>query len=288
MLAALRGLQLFGLWLVATVAGIGLISFPRAVAPLELPLLMLDADAVSAQERQDSELAAKAPTTEKAKQLMADYLSFGEAEVMLLEQPLLLQQRRRMFRRAQEAVVEESGPDAGHAVRALALSKFEAALTGELPKDELKGVLGIFPHVLTQHLVTRDGIELGPHFVVRTLYKARWNRMCGLLPEADLSPIERRAYFGWMGLHASNLPIGERRQALLGYAAAGGAEADQALGVLAFMDHDYARAAQSLERAYAQKLNWRLRNYLRGARVAAGQLGELETANSGSWTNAHN
>ncbi|HET8936210.1 MAG TPA: hypothetical protein VFN67_22355 [Polyangiales bacterium] len=288
MLAALRGLQLFGLWLVVTLAGIALIALPRAVAPLELPVLTLNAEDVSAQEREDAELAANAPNTAKAKALMADYLNFGEAEIMVVAQPMLLEQRRRMLRLEQEAVVAESGPKAGQAMRALALSKFEAALSGELPKTELKGVLGIFPHVLMQHLVTRDGLELGPHFVVRTLYKARWNRMCGLLPEAELSQIERRAYFGWMGLHAANLPIRERRQALLGYAAAGGVEADQALGVLAFMDHDYVRAVDSLERAYAQKGNLRLRNYLRGARVAAGQLGEDTPASSARLTRAHN
>ena len=288
MLAALRGLQLFVLWLVATLAGIALIALPRAVAPLELPALTLDEEDVSTQEAEDAQLAANAPNTEKAKALWADYINFGEAEIMVVGQQMLLEQRRRMLRRLLDAVVEESGPKAGQAMRALALSKLEAALSGELPKAELKGVLGIFPHVLMQHMVTRDGLELGPHFVVRTLYKARWNRMCGLLPEAELSPIERRAYFGWMGLHAANLPIRERRQALMGYAAAGGVEADQALGVLAFLDHDYARAADSLERAYAQKANFRLRNYLRGARVAAGQLGEGAPATSEPLTRAHN
>jgi hypothetical protein len=288
MLAALRGLQLFVLWLVATLAGIALIALPRAVAPLELPTLTLDPEDVRAQEREDAELAASAPNTANAKALLADYLNFGESEIMVIGQHMLLEQRRRMLGRAQEAVVAESGPKAGQAMRALALSKFEAALSGELPNAELKGVLGIFPHVLMQHRLTHDGLELGPHFVVRTFYKARWNRMCGLLPEAELSPIERRAYFGWMGLHAANLPIRERRQALIGYAAAGGAEADQALGVLAFLDHDYTRAADSLERAYTQKVNLRLRNYLRGARVAAGQLGEGAPANSEPLSRAHN
>jgi hypothetical protein len=286
MLAALRGLQLFGLWLVATLAGIALIAIPRAVAPLELPALTLDVAEVRVQEQLDAQLAAAAPKTEKAKALWADYLNFSEAEIMLLQEPRVLEQRRHMLGRLQDAVVAESGPQAGQAMRALALSRLEAALAGEIPKAELGGILGVFPYVLTQHMVTRDGIELGPHFVVRTLFKARWNRMCGLLPEADLSPIERRAYFGWMGLHADNLPVHERRQALIAYAAAGGAEADQALGVLAFREHDFVRAADILERAYSRQTNLRVRNYLRGARVAAGQLG---TANSAqSRVTAHN
>jgi hypothetical protein len=280
MWAALRGLQLFGLWLAAALAGIGLIALPRAIAPIDLPALALDPAQVREQERQDEALAKTAPATENAKALWDQYLSFGESELMLLDQPGPLEQRRRRLRRAQEAVVAESGPRAGNAMRARALLRFEAALAGEVPRAELKGILGVYPYVLSQHMLTRDGIELGPHFVVRAMFKARWNRMCDLPPETDLSPIERRAYFGWMGLHAANLSVRERRQALIGYAAAGGAEAEQAAGVLAFVDQDYARAAVSFERAYAQTANLRLRNYLRGARVAAGQLGPDASASS--------
>ena len=288
MLAALRRLQLFALWLVATVAGVCLIALPRAIVPDELPALVLDASEVREQERQDVELAKNAPRTDNAKALWAQYLQFGEAELELFQPRARMEQRRRRMRRAQEAVVAESGPRAGNAMRARALLKFEAALAGEVPRSELSGLLGVYPHVLAQHLLTRDGIELGPHFVVRTLFKARWNRLCGLPPETDLSLIERRAYFGWMGLHAANLSVRERQQALVGYAAAGGVEAEHAQGVLAFVDQDYARAAANFERAYAQTSSLRLRNYLRGARVAAGQLGEGTSADAAQTADAHN
>jgi hypothetical protein len=288
MLAALRGLQLFALWLVATVAGVFLIATPRAIAPVELPALALVASEVHEQERQDAELAKTAPSTENAKELWDQYLKFGEAELLLFEQRANTEVRRRRMRRAQEAVVAESGASAGNAMRARALLKFEAALAGEVPRAELKGLLGVFPHVLAQHLLTSDGIELGPHFVVRTLFKARWNRLCDLPSETDLSPVERRAYFGWMGLHAANLSVRERQQALVSYAAAGGTEAEQALGVLAFADQDYRRAAASFERAYARTPNLRLRNYLRGAHVASGQMGEPASANAAQAAGAHN
>jgi len=292
MLAALRGLQLFGLWLVATIAGVGLIAMPRAVAPLELPALVLDTRLIAEQEQSDARLAATAPKTEAANDLWSRYTKFGELEVILLDQSALLEQHRRGMRRAQDLVASESGESARHAMRARALSKFESALAGEVPQPELKGLLGVFPHVLSQYLLTRDGEELAPHFVVRTFFKARWNRLCGLPPEADLSPIERRAYFGWMGLHAANLTVRERRQALLSYAAAGGEEADQAQAVLAFWEQDYAHAALGLQRAYAQRVNLRLRNYLRGASVAAGQVGEApasrKAAASQSGATAHN
>jgi len=288
MLAALRGLQLFALWLIATMAGVWLIALPRAIAPTELPALALDPGEVREQVRQDTELAKTAPSTDNAKALWDHYVKWGEAELQVLEMRAPTEQRRRRMRRAQEAVVAESGPRAGNAMRARALLKFEAALEGEVPRAELKGLLGVYPHVLAQHLLTRDGIELGPHFVVRTLFKARWNRLCDLPPETDLSPVERRAYFGWMGLHAANLSVRERREALIRYAAAGGAEAEQALGVLAFVDQDYAHAAASFERAYARTSNLRLRNYLRGAHVAAGQLSGAEAANAAQSADADN
>ena len=288
MFAALRGLQLFVLWLTATAAGIGLIALPRAIAPLELPALTLDPDEVRAQQLEDVRLAKTIRNTERGKILWDLYLKLGESELMLLDQKGPLEQRRRELRRAQEEVVAESGPQAGNAWRARALIKFEAALAGEVPRADWKGLMGVFPYILSQHLVTRDGIELGPHFVVRTLFKARWNRMCDLPPETDLSPIERRAYFGWMGLHAANLSVRERRQALIGYAAAGGVEADQASGVLAFVDQDYSRAALSLERAYERTANLRIRNYLRGALVVAGRLGGPTPANAAQVADAHN
>lgn len=272
MSAALRSLQLLILWLAAIFAGLLLIALPRAVAPLELPALVLDGQAVQAQQQEDARMAAAAPQTQRAESLWAMYLKFGETEVVTLDQPQFLEQRRIALRHARQLLIDESGPVAATAMRAFALSRFEAALAGELPKSELKGILGVFPHALVQHQVTRDGIELAPHFVVRTLYKARWNRMCGLEPEAELSRIEKRAYFGWMGLHAANLSIRERENGLLGYAAAGGAHAEQALGVLAFVDGDFGRAAHSLERAYAKQASLRLRNYLRGAQVAANRL----------------
>lgn len=280
MMARLRGLQLFVLWLAACGAGLLLISLPRAIAPLELPALVLLPDEVRAQQQRDATLATSALGTERAKSFWDAYLQFGETEVITIDRPHAREQRQRALKQAVDLVEAESGPEAVEALRAYAVERFEAALRGELPASEQKAVLGVFAYVLAQFQVTYDGLEVAPHFVTRTLYKARWNRMCGQPPEDGLSPVEKRAYFGWMGLGAGNLPILERRQALLGYAAAGGAHADQALGVLAFMDHDYARAASSLERAYDKHASLRLRNYLRGALVAAGQAGDAAHASA--------
>jgi hypothetical protein len=236
-----------------------------------LPALVLDAPAVSAQLEEDAKLAKTAPQTQRAKELWTMYLQFGESEVVTLDQPQLAEQRRRTLRRARELVTQQSGQAAAKALRAQAVEQLEAAFAGQLPAAQVKGLLGVFAHVLVQHQATQDGLELAPHFVIRTLYKARWNRMLGEVAEAELSAIEKRAYFGWMGLHAANLPLREREKALESYAAAGGENAEQAVGVLAFVQRDYARAASSLQRAYNNQGGLRLRNYLRGAQVAAAQ-----------------
>ena len=271
------GLALFGLLLAAAAAGMLLICLPRAVEPSELPALLLDPAEVAAQEQADAQ-DAKAPSTPDAEQLSALFQSFGETEVVMLDSPQLRDQRRRTLHRLAERLRQQAGPRAVLGVRARALAKLEAALAGELQQSEVKGWLGVFPNVLQHYQATHDGLELAPHFVVRTLYKARWNKLCSFPPDADLSKVERQAYFGWLGLHATNLSVRERRQALLGYAAAGGEHADQAQGVLAYLDRDYAGAEKALERAYALSPNLRLRNYLRGARVAAGRSGGAVTA----------
>lgn len=270
-------LGLLGLLLVSAAAGTLLISLPRAVEPSELPALTLDGAQVAAQEQLDAE-QAKAPITPEAEQLEAMFHKLGESEVATLDNIALADQRRRTLHHLYTMLREKAGDRGVLGARARALGKLEAALAGELKGPEVRGWLGVFPNVLEEFQATHDGLELAPHFVVRTLYKARWNMLCNLPAETDLSAIERQAYFGWLGLRASNLPMRERRQALIGYAAAGGEHADQAQGVLSYLDRDYAASARAFEHAYAQRANLRLRNYLRGVQVAAGRLGGTVTA----------
>jgi len=273
MRVALQAASFYLVLIVSLVAGYALIAMPRAIAPTELPTLALRADLVSAQLREDAQLAAAVPHTAAADSLMASYLQFGRNEVAELNNAPLAAQRRRSLHRAYQNVRDESGPKAVLALRAHALAMFESALAGELEGDEVRGLLGVFPNVLSQHSATRDGLEIAPHFVVRTLYKARWNRQFDLPLESDFSQIERQAYFGWLGLHAAQLRVYDRRQALLGYAAAGGEYAAEAQGVLAFWDQDYTRAVDCLEHAYAARPSFRVRNYLRGARIVAAESG---------------
>lgn len=264
---------LYALTVTSIVCGLVLFAMPRAIEPSDLPVLTLSAADVDKVEREDARLAESAPDTPAARQLMESYLSIGANEANALGDGHLIAMRRRVLHHEYESVVAESGKQAGAAMRSYALEQFEAALDSRVPPEQVPGLLGVFPSVLAQHRATRDGIELAPHIVVRTLYKARWNRMFDLPADDGFARVEQLAYYGWLGLHAENLSVRLRRDALVKYAAAGGDGAAEAQGVLAFRDHDYAQALDNLQRAYAENPSLRLRNYLRGARVAAGQAG---------------
>jgi len=246
-----------------------LLIIPRPIAPVELPILTLPAAEVAQVMREDSRRAAAAPHSDIARELMQRYHQFGANEVVAMEDVRLGTQRRRLLHHLYERLVAADGAAAALALRAKALGELEAALDARLPEAQVEGVMGVFANVLTEHRVTRHGEELAPHFVLRTLYKARWNRLLDLPADFSFERVERLAYFGWLGLHADNLSLTLRRQALIEYAAAGGSQASEAQGVLAFLDHDYATAISQLERAYAAASSLRLRNYLRGAQVAA-------------------
>jgi hypothetical protein len=267
------GWQPYLLLAVTAAASFAVLGLPRDVAPVELPALVLRPEQVRAQEHVDSQLLAAAPKTPAAEALLHAYREYGLHEATLIDNARALNAQRRSLQLAYDRVLSESGPRAGLALRAFALGKLEDALEGRIQGDDVRAWLGVFPNVLIQHLATRDGLELAPHFVIRTLYKARWNRVMDHAAETDFSQVERQAYFGWLGLHAYTLPMMQRRAALLGYAAAGGDHAAEAQGVLAFLDHDFPHAVESLELARQQNPSFRIRNYLRGARAVAAELG---------------
>jgi hypothetical protein len=263
-----RSPSLMVLFAATLICGLVLLAIPRAVEPSDLPVLTLSADEARQVEVEDARRAAKAPQTTNAQQLRQLYLSFGESEAVAIETPTLLRQRRSTLHHLFELVAKESGSDAAQALRSEAVEQLEAALNAR-PVAHVQGILGVFPNVLEHFQAARDGLEVAPHFVVRTLYKARWNRMFDLPVSDGFAAAEKRAYFGWLGLHADSQPLEERRRALSEYAAAGGLQAAEAQGVLAFMASDYPHAVEQLARAYEETPSLRLRNYLRGARVAA-------------------
>jgi hypothetical protein len=275
------GVALYASFGVAVACALLLALLPRAIAPTELPALTLPAAEVAQVLRDDARRAAAAPQSDVAHDLARLFVEFGRNEVAAFEDRQLAGQRRRLLHHAFERVVAADGEQAVQALRESVLAQFESALDLQLPAAQVKGVVGVFPNLLEEHKATYDGEELAPHFVMRTLYKARWNLMNGLAVDWHFARIERVAYFGWMGLHAENLPIAARRQALQKYAALAGPHADEAVGVLAFLDKDYAHAVEALTRAHSLEPCLRLRNYLNGARVAAALAGQQPQALAG-------
>lgn len=244
-----------------------LCSIPRALAPSETPTLLLDRAKTAAVVSADR--AARAPDTEAARELDKLFLEFGALENHTLEKGPTPKVLAQLLAAAYEKVKRESGEPGVLAVRSAAVERLEAALALRLPDAETERVLGLFPEALGKYAVTRNGFEIAPHFVMRTLYKSRWNLAMGLEAEFKFQPVENEAYYGWLALHSSNLSPGARMLALQRYSAAGGGQIAEARGVLAFMSHDFKQAADVLDQAYRESSSLRIRNWQRGAQVAA-------------------
>lgn len=240
----------------------------RAVLPVELPSLTLPADAVRAVTARDRALAALRPAP-AVLAIEGLFAAQGEAEAKALGDLAPYRERLDALRNlcAALAAKGEAGPDT---LRARGVERLEAALDLRLPDVDVPGVLGAFARTLEREGVTRDGEIVAPMFIVRTLYKARGNLLCGFAPDAGFERIERRAYFGWEALHAERLPPARRLAALDRYREAGGGHVDEARGALLFRGGDVAGAEATFARAFRREGSIRLRNDLIGARRAGG------------------
>jgi hypothetical protein len=257
----------YALFALTAVCVLVLCLIPRALAPDETPVLVLDRARTAAVVSADR--SAHAPGTAVARELDKRFLQFGSLENRTLTHGPTPEQLRQLLAGGYHQLARESGQGAALALRSFAVERLEKALALRLPDAETEQVLGLFPEALALYGVTRDGFEVAPHFVMRTLYKTRWNLAMGLAPDFELSPVEREAYYGWLALHSSNLSPEPRSIALKQYTGGAGGQIAEARGVLAFLSHDYQVAAGALEQAYRESPSLRIRNWLRGARVAA-------------------
>jgi hypothetical protein len=251
-----------------------LCALPRALAPVDVPPLVLDRAAVAEVERADKAARARVPRTDDARALADGLLLLGDAENEMLDKGPTAEGQRQILGRMFQKFVQAHGLETALALRSDAVERLESALRLQLSDAETERVLGMFPEAIAQHSVTHDGIEIAPHFVMRTLYKARWNIAMGLAPDYKLAPVELQAYHGWLALHTTFLSPEPRGVALQQYGAAGGRHVAEARGVLAFLSHDYKHAVAAFEEAYRQSPTLRLRNWLRGAQVARDTVSE--------------
>jgi len=277
--AALRlpePLAALSLLVLATAFAALLLIRPRAVAPIELPSLVLDRDAVAKVIAADRDAAGKAPKSAKADELRAALTTQGEMELIGSERRELYRRRRTKMAETYAALVAESGEQSALRLRAEAASELDRALDLQLPFPRARIVIGALGDMLQREGASIDGQLTAPRFVVRTLFKARWNLLHGLQPEHAFERIERQAYFGWQALHAERLPIPQRVDALRNYARAGGSRSQEARGILYYLHDEYAQAATILAAAHAADPSFRLRNYVLGAQARAAVEAEVE------------
>ena len=247
-----------------------LLALPRAVAPTSLPGLRLDARKMAEVLKADIAATQTVPTSALAAELQELLLEEGRFERSPWGSFNTYQQLNNKLRSAQERLRRSEGEKAVTAARVRAVAQLEAALDVALPKPQAEAILGSFPAFLQRYRAAKQGELIAPPFVVRVMYKGRWNVLHQLPPTDGFAPVERLAHFGWLALHADGSPLPLRLQGVEGYAAAGGSRASEAKGVLYFLDGQYPQAARHLQTAYRQHRTLRLRNYLLGAQKAAG------------------
>jgi hypothetical protein len=192
-------------WGVALVVSAVLPIWPRTVAPQEAPGLELDDAASLAVIRRDVELASRVPATDKAQQLKRMFLDQGLAERTGGETEGAVrarsQNRASLIRTVSEA---DRGPLLER-LRAWATVSFDELVEGFPHSERRWGVpspvqfaargidtkredlLGSFPEMLERYGLMINGTLRAPELVARTLYKARWNAIHGIVPAGILA-----------------------------------------------------------------------------------------------------
>jgi len=251
-------------------AGGTLLALPRAVVPRELPGLVLDPAQIARVQADDARRATTAPADAVADSLTELVATQGLAEVGTGETP---EEARERFTRLGVAAyrVERAHGEAGVlALRARAVLDFERVLATRARGEARDRVLGSFPRTVERYGVTHGGRLRAPRFVLRTLYKSRWNAVCQLAATWQLTPVELRAFHGWLALGADSAAPAQRVAALDAYAAAGGVRSREARAGLAWLAGDLHRAEELYGEALSRTGSLRFRNFMRAARLATG------------------
>lgn len=270
--AALARVSRAGGLLIALVVGsalaTSLLLVPRPVEPTEMPALVLDAAEVARVIARDARLAESAPEGPEVVGLWTLYRAHGFAETGPGETRGSARERGRRIETELATLRRERGDAAVAALRAQATRTAIDVLDRGGSEQEQREVLGVFPRMLERYSLVRDGRRVAPPFVVRVLYAARWNAVHGLATTDGMAPVELRAYWGWLALHATGTDPGRRAEALRLYGEAGGARVAEARGVLAWEMGQYDVAAASFMEAYETSGSIRLRNHALAADLA--------------------
>jgi len=246
------------------------LMIPTPVAPRELPTLVVTHAHDAAQLAHLREFAARAPSSESARALEAAVAHAGRREVHHVASDSELANEDIEIASRRDAVITHDGRTAITALRSKAVLAFVDAFEVDVAPDrETAPIFGSFHAALARWGVVRDARLVAPALVVRVLYAARWNVIVRLPPTSGFGRAERRAYFGWLLLHAPGLSRDARRDAVFAFGETTDVrEASEAIAVLEFAEDDFLAASTTFAGLARTRGDLRLRN----AALAANQL----------------
>lgn len=236
-------------------------SRPYTAPPREMPPLTLSPGGVRAELAADARLAALAPDSEAARARRRLYQEANVAEREARDHPGRARERGTRIAAALDGLIEEHGEEVVAQIRAQDVARGEQALAGELAAGDSVSELGGFVPMMERYGMAADGIQIAPRFVVRTAFAGRWNALHARELTDGFSELERRAYWGWLALHALEAPAALRMEALGHYEAVAGERADEARGMLLYGAGDIAGAHEAFLAAYEARGTFRLRNH---------------------------
>lgn len=225
-------IALCALLVTAVVCATVLCAAPRP-APLELPVLVLDAQKARQKIADDEQLAAR-KQSDREREFYQALRDVGRSELERQEQrAYALEQRLHGLKRRLQSDFDAQGVAA---VRAYATQRSMLALMARLDdENEERELIGAQRSMFaTYGYISPEGGLLAPELTVRTMFKVRWNMIfTDQGPTAGLSPIELYAYEGFRALEAEMLPPHVRVAALYELIRAGGGlRAERALAIV--------------------------------------------------------
>lgn len=265
--------ELIGLILAISVpAGlIGLWASPRPARPTEMPPLVFRTaevqETIAGEVAIESRLASDDPDEIHRRAL---YLATGLAEVRRDDRPEAASARVLQLTQLAHRIAER-GPELLASARARDVGRLMPVLLDEghrFTETERASELGAFPQMLERYGAVAGGRRIAPEIVLRTMFFARWSSIHGLEMTDGMTPLELRAYYGWLALEGGVAPLGMRADAVEAYASVGGTRVWEARGVLAFESGELATARSDFEHAYELTGSVRLRNHALAAMQA--------------------
>jgi hypothetical protein len=211
---------------------------PRPIAPHEGPALRFGPSERSALEADWLARAARCPEGELSDAVRDALLTQGAAESRQVDMPEARIERDRAANEAVAALLASHGEAALDGCRVRSLDGLRRVRRGETSDDEAEQILGRFPVSLERYGLVRDGRRLAATEVIDILYLARWNVVFSRPMTEGLGRVERRAYYGWLALHADDAPLDARLGALEAYERLGGFGVSEARARLAFLGGD--------------------------------------------------